>query len=332
MENVQPYLWGALLAASLWVAGCSTSEDPAPAGLDSDAAAADSATDSSQQDAIIAPPDALPDPPDDSSAKPDAQQQIDADSTDEGDADSTEQADADSTEQADADSTSGGDGDATGDADATSTDSDETKSDGDAGSTPVDVDAQQPASEILITGKVDTTDAFIGLWANGTKSAAYVCGGPNSVQTITRWFAPLQWSGEIGASSFSGSTDDWTLEGTVADGGAVGTLLEAGQAVMNWTASDAPGDTLAGLYFAKPEVACHSGFIALQDSIGVEAETVGAMYCNDVISQVTPILPVSLVNGGIPVEGVSNSGDPLAYSVMPFDADTMSMLLDMITL
>ena len=86
-------------------------------------------------------------------------------------------------------------------------------------------------------GKVEGTDAFIGIASNGKEVIAYVCDG----QSISQWF-----KGQINSNSLELSANGATLRLDLAVDSASGTVTLADGGSFNFTADRASGD--AGLY------------------------------------------------------------------------------------
>lgn len=88
-------------------------------------------------------------------------------------------------------------------------------------------------------GKVEGTDAYIGIARNGAGVTAYVCDG----QSVATWFkGKANGDGSIDLTSADGSK----LQGTLSGDTFSGSFTPAGGAAQAYTASKASGD--AGLY------------------------------------------------------------------------------------
>lgn len=107
-----------------------------------------------------------------------------------------------------------------------------------------DDDDQVPVQ--IVVGRVDGTEAFIGIAMDGDRVFAYVCDGtPAAGTTLSAWFVAAP-----GADSFAGSNPSGaTLEGTIGDGSVTGTLVGSNGVSRGYTASAAAG--ISGLYFGE---------------------------------------------------------------------------------
>ena len=93
-------------------------------------------------------------------------------------------------------------------------------------------------------GRVDGTDAILAVASDGSTITAYVCGGPTTNATFSRWFhSPA-------GASFAADQDGWHIEGELG-ASASGVLLDPAGNRFAWrTLAASPGTSL-GLYRAS---------------------------------------------------------------------------------
>jgi hypothetical protein len=147
-------------------------------------------------------------------------------------------------------------------------------------------------------GEVEGTSLMIGVVRDGDSLAAYVCGHADTLTTHTRWF-----SGSLGSDgeTFTLQTDDWQLTGSLDEGGIQGALIEPGGVSTALSLAAAGPDTLSGLYSVM-DSGCRAGLIVVDSGASSALLTQGA-WCDGagLVKQVTPMMPVALVEGGIQV-------------------------------
>ena len=150
-------------------------------------------------------------------------------------------------------------------------------------------------------GTVQGTDAVIGAVEEDGRAVFYLCGGPTTYQSFTRWFSGA--TGGDGALSLSSARDGTTfgLTGSLAAGSGT---ITTGTETLSWSASPASGAT-DGLYAAM-NGSCRIGAV-VGDLHGAGTALQG-VWCEeksgdvDVYLQVTPITPVTVTAQGIEVE------------------------------
>lgn len=134
--------------------------------------------------------------------------------------------------------------------------------------------ASQPATAALSgawVGKVDGTDAFIGIASNGEEAMVYVCDG----KTITQWF-----NGPVGADGVDLSAGSARLQAQLADDSATGSITLADGRAVEFMAARAAGD--AGLYRSVETVDAEewtAGWVVLNDGQlrGLRRSSTGAL-------------------------------------------------------
>ena len=167
------------------------------------------------------------------------------------------------------------------------------------------------ANDVAV-GTVLGTDAVIGRVSDGDKVTFYMCGGPTTYSTMTRWFS--------GADDASGAVslenDGWQV---VSDpGGHSGRILPPTGPALAFEAHATRFGTAEGLY-AAVDSGCRTGAVVLQPS-GADAPTVQGAWCGGSngsrFEQVIPILPDDVNAAGIAVH-VNVDGIHKALFVVP---------------
>jgi hypothetical protein len=167
------------------------------------------------------------------------------------------------------------------------------------------------ASDVAV-GTILGTDAVIGRVSDGDKVTFYMCGGPTTYSTMTRWFS--------GADDASGAVslenDGWQV---VSDpGGHSGRILPPEGPALVFEAHETRFGTPEGLY-AAVDNGCRTGAVVLQPP-GSSAPIVQGAWCGggdgSRFEQVIPILPGDVSGGGIAVH-VNVDGIRKALFVVP---------------
>jgi hypothetical protein len=160
----------------------------------------------------------------------------------------------------------------------------------------------------LFVGTIDSSDAVVGLEIGQSGWVFYSCGGPTSLGSLTHWFSAGAPPGALGIDL---SKNGWSLKGQAGscDGSAAGcaaglpewggTLIGSDGVVHPWSAAQAPGGSLSGLYDVT-ENGCRTGLLLSQGAQGDVALAQGT-WCDGVgdFEQVTPIRPVERTDRGI---------------------------------
>jgi hypothetical protein len=117
------------------------------------------------------------------------------------------------------------------------------------------------AASSTSVGALSGSDARLGIVRSGEKIVAYVCGGPKTYTTHSRWF-----SGQVSSRSVSLEKDGWTLAIDLYDEAALGTLT-APEGTDSLTFETAPhvAGTIAGIYGALDR-GCRTGVVVTQSS------------------------------------------------------------------
>jgi hypothetical protein len=137
---------------------------------------------------------------------------------------------------------------------------------------------------------------------NGTDWVFYVCGGPTTQATLTRWLQarvdPMGNSSRVEASDRG-----TTIVATRGHDSISGTLEDPSGAVYAFEAGriDAPETEAAGLYAAM-DSGCRTGLVVVPSS-GAEPSRTQGVWCdsNGSVGQVTPIEPIALDQRGLAV-------------------------------
>lgn len=146
-------------------------------------------------------------------------------------------------------------------------------------------------------GKVTNpgADAVVGMVSDGERVQLYLCGGPATYATLTRWF-----QGPVAADgTFTIESGGFTATGDLGAGaGQVET--DDGQ-TLSWSVQRA-ADELSGLYAAM-DGACRTGAV-IGDFDGDGALDLQGTWCNgkDIFAQVTPIRPLVETVRGVAVD------------------------------
>lgn len=151
-----------------------------------------------------------------------------------------------------------------------------------------------PALEVLV-GEVEDSDVRVGVLADDDRLRVFLCGGPTSYATATRWVrTELEADGD-----FHFSSDELALEltGSLVDGELDAELITDGERAV-LSARRVRPDTLAGLYEAR--AACGTvGLIVAQDEPDSEPSAQGACVGDGHLpDQVNPIKPISRERDG----------------------------------
>lgn len=146
----------------------------------------------------------------------------------------------------------------------------------------------------VYVGTVAESDAVVAAVTDGEEVALYLCGGPETVATHTRWF-----KGKLDErGAFSMAKDGFTASGDLAAG--TGTVTTAEGVTLTWSMRPSEG-AIEGLY-ATVDEGCRTGAVAADfDGDGV-VDLQGA-WCDaeSRFAQVTPITPIAVTDRGMAV-------------------------------
>ncbi len=139
-------------------------------------------------------------------------------------------------------------------------------------------------------GKVGGTgqDAVVGVVSDGSRVSFYLCGGPLSFATVTRWFQGTVTSGEAFTLEPSGG---FTGSGDLGAGS--GTILTGTGETLAWTVRPTAGAD-DGLYSAI-DGSCRTGVVA-GDLDGDGTVRLQGTWCDGLghFAQVSPLVPADL--------------------------------------
>lgn len=165
-------------------------------------------------------------------------------------------------------------------------------------------DEQVESSRQVWVGAVQDSDLMVGVVQAGNAASLFVCGGPSSFATQTRWF-----SSPIGLDSpFSLAAGGLRLEGTTSADSIEGVLQEdasdPGDA-RSFSARPVDNASLAGVYDAFGPCG-HLGLIIQPSSPGEPAAAQGACLRVEngaqIVEQVNPVMPLARdANAGVAV-------------------------------
>jgi hypothetical protein len=174
-------------------------------------------------------------------------------------------------------------------------------------------DAAAPApttTKASLVGTLAGTDARVGLVVDDAKGVLYVCGGPTTRPSLSRWFS--------GGRSSTGL--DWTstdgLRVTASPRGDTwsGDLVTSDGARMHFDLAAAPAGTIAGLYEAKLAEG-RAGVVVFQASSTEPATMLGTFQSiKGSFEQVLPVREVMVTKSGIEVQA---SGVAASFFVQP---------------
>jgi len=167
----------------------------------------------------------------------------------------------------------------------------------------------------VAVGSVLGTDAVIGRVSDGQQVTFYVCGGPTTYGTMTRWFS--------GVDDVSGAVslekDGWYVESD--PGGHSGRLIPPEGPALAFEGHAARFGTPEGLYSAVDE-GCRTGAVVVQPP-GAKGPAVQGAWCGSDsarFEQVIPILPGDVSSRGIAVR-VNVDGIRKDLFVVPFSIE-----------
>ena len=152
------------------------------------------------------------------------------------------------------------------------------------------------ASDVAV-GTILGTDAVIGRVSDGDNVTFYMCGGPSTYSSMTRWFS--------GADDASGAvaleSDGWQVLND--PGGHSGRIVPPEGPTLVFEAHATRFGTPEGLY-AAVDSGCRTGAVVLQPP-GADTPTVQGAWCGGAdggrFERVIPILPGDVSSAGIAV-------------------------------
>jgi hypothetical protein len=165
-------------------------------------------------------------------------------------------------------------------------------------------------SERVHVARVDGSDVMLGAIVEGSSLTVYVCGGPSTFETHTRWFRGG--FGEGGdADAFAIEADGFVLRGSRTEDGLEGALVEPEGVEHAFATTPTTDSDAAGLYTTAVD-GCTTGVVVMPDS------TLQGTYCNSAgeFTQVIILQPSDLSANGFEVS-VERPDGPLTLFVDP---------------
>jgi hypothetical protein len=155
-----------------------------------------------------------------------------------------------------------------------------------------EADSGDPPSDVRVAvGRIEGTDAAIATLVDAQGAVAYVCGGPTTFESWTRWYHGSDDEGDADGEVALASAD-WLLE--IDDSGLSGSVLEPSGVAHAWSATPASEGT--GLFTAV-DAGCRAGVVVSGE------ESIQGVWCDDLgrFAQVTPVLPIDTLRFDVTV-------------------------------
>jgi hypothetical protein len=184
----------------------------------------------------------------------------------------------------------------------------------DGGAAPLDAgDAGEGERVRVLVGELTDTDVKLGVIAAGDKARLFFCGGPDTVEDMTRWVVA-----EVDQNSaFELEVDDWKISGQLEALSLAGELEQEGEETAEFVAKLIDPDTVAGVYEAVDDQCGKVGLIVTQPSQNDVATAQGACVGpGHLPEQVNPILPITLEDDGTIAVELEGDEGPRAAKVL----------------
>lgn len=151
---------------------------------------------------------------------------------------------------------------------------------------------------------IEGSDAVFALSVSNDELLLYVCGGENTFDRYSRWYAGTPAYGGLPTTLVS--ADGSIAHVTVSDAGVEGEVVELDGTTLTLDAPRPTEDHPAALYAAMTD-GCRTGVVVFTNEDG-DAEARGT-WCSaeGIYAQVTPILPVTSLSERMTVEFQSAS-------------------------
>lgn len=164
----------------------------------------------------------------------------------------------------------------------------------------------EPAAAGTFIDRLPGVDPWLAVTIEGDQAAAFVCGGPETLSTHTRWMTAA-----LDGDHMRFEEDGWVLDLSATDDTLAGSLVDP-QGVTLTVSALRPEEPIAGLFTAV-DSGCRAGVIV---ATGEKAQ--GA-WCDDLgnLSQVTPLMPLAQGPDGIEVVAVDAPGGARNFFVHP---------------
>ncbi len=158
------------------------------------------------------------------------------------------------------------------------------------------------AAPLVFVGDVEGTDVRVGIVATRHHARVFFCGGDTSYATLTHWIPSASLDPGDGALTQASDTAGWSVNGTLDEGGATGTVVAGATGSFSFHAAPVAAGTIAGLY--ESTLPCGEvGLIVAQDSSGDAPTGQGACVPSAPggtasTEQVNPIRPITRAADG----------------------------------
>lgn len=166
-------------------------------------------------------------------------------------------------------------------------------------------------------GELSSSDAVAGAVVDGDRASVYVCGGPATFATATRWF-----QGSVEELADGLTRDGWIVRATInlrtVGYPLVGEVLSPDGDAFDFTLVAAEAGSIANLY-STLDAGCRTGVVVRE--IPGQDPAVQGVWCSDLgeVEQVTPgIAPLVIEDGALTVS-VERPEGLHELVVRPFD-------------
>lgn len=155
----------------------------------------------------------------------------------------------------------------------------------------------EPTEASTWVGSAEGSDVVVALTYQDGAVRAYVCGGPATYATHSRWFDGS--ADEFGR--FSTSQDGWTIAGELDLESATGRVFPPAGEALSFSMRSAEEDSVEGLY-AVVDAGCRTGVVVQHDASG--EPTAQGVWCDAQgrFAQVTPVTPIQRSERGIAIQ------------------------------
>jgi hypothetical protein len=181
--------------------------------------------------------------------------------------------------------------------------------------------AAEESAVYVATASDSAGGVSVAVVVQGDHVAAYACGDDPKRELYPGWF--------IGRAALGGgrstlSRDGWSVDATWGDDAARGTIVEADGSEVRWIGRRVRGPTITGVYAAH-DSGCVTGVIVIggDDPESSATPVVRGAWCDAEgrVAQVTPVLPIALVDGRLPVDVQRGVGASRIYALRVRNAE-----------
>jgi hypothetical protein len=167
----------------------------------------------------------------------------------------------------------------------------------------------------VLVGALSDSDVKLGVIATALRARLFFCGGPDSVETMTRWVVA-----DLQGSTVELVADDWEITGELAGEELIGELKREGEETATFSASLVDPETLAGVYEGMDQCG-RVGLIVTQPSQNDVATAQGACVgMGHLPEEVTALLPIMRENDGSITVQLEGDDEPRLASVIEASA------------